>query len=81
MVGGLPTTRPFVLPYKRFATETLISRAKDYLENSRVTYRRTVRHERCLIGYPLATPTTSTTSTADTSPPHQPVVDLVSFGA
>lgn len=72
MVGGLPTTRPFVLPYKRFATETLLCRAAEYLENSRVTYRKTVRHDRSLIGYPPAAPAQSA---ADTSRPHQPVVD------
>ena len=72
MVGGLPTTRTFVLPYKRFATPCLLSRAKNYLDKSRVTYRQTVRHNRCLIGYPIAS---HERPTQEASLPHQPVVD------
>jgi len=53
-VGGpLPTILTFVLPYKRFAAPDLLARAKTYLNESRATYRSVVRHNRCLIGYPL----------------------------
>jgi len=41
------------LPYKRFAAPDLLARAKTYLHQSRATYRSVVRHNRCLIGYPL----------------------------
>jgi hypothetical protein len=46
----------------------LLSRARQYLEQPRVTYRQSVRHDRCLIGYPLPAQATSPT-------PHQSVVD------
>ena len=46
-----PTIPTFVLPYKRFVTPCLISRAADYFNQAGATYRRIVRHERCLIGY------------------------------
>lgn len=59
MVGGSPTTPTFVLPYKRFATPCLLSRAREYLEKATVTYRKSVQHARCLIGYSLADPDTS----------------------
>ena len=72
MVGGLPTTRTFVLPYKRFATPCLLSRAQEYLDKSKVTYRQTVRHNRCLIGYPIAS---EEAAIEDASLPHQPVID------
>lgn len=62
-----------MLPYKRFATPELLSLAGQYLHESRATYRSIVRHERSLIGYPVAsvtdvatTTTPVTTSTADT---------------
>jgi hypothetical protein len=50
----------------------LLSRAEEYLETSDVTYRQTVRHNRCLIGYPIAS---EKTATEDAKLPHQPVVD------
>ena len=53
MGGPLPTILTFVLPYKRFAAPDLLARAKTYLHESRATYRSVVRHNRCLIGYPL----------------------------
>lgn len=53
MGGPLPTIPTFVLPYKRFAAADLLARAKTYLHESRATYRSVVRHNRCLIGYPL----------------------------
>lgn len=53
MGGPLPTILTFVLPYKRFAAPDLLARAKTYLNESRATYRSGVRHNRCLIGYPL----------------------------
>ena len=56
--GGLLITRPFVLPYKRFATPCLVTRAQEYLApaadpKKRPSYRQSVRHGRCLIGYPV----------------------------
>lgn len=71
-VGGLPTIRTFVLPYKRFATPCLISRAQDYLDKADVTYRQTVRHDRSLIGYPIAS---DEAASEGDQLPHQPVVD------
>ena len=53
MVGPLPTTPTFVLPYKRFAAPCLLSLAGQYLHEHRATYRSTVRHACCLIGYPI----------------------------
>ena len=53
MGGRSPTILTFVLPYKRFAAPDLLARAKAYLNESRATYRSVVRHNRCLIGYPL----------------------------
>ena len=53
MVGGSLTTLPFVLPYKRFAAPCLLSRAKLYLEEAKVTYRTSVQHDRQRIGYPV----------------------------
>lgn len=53
MGGPLPTILTFVLPYKRFAAPDLLARAKTYLHESRATCRSVVRHNRCLIGYPL----------------------------
>ena len=72
MVGVSPTTRTFVLPYKRFAAPCLLSRAGQYLEQPRLTYRQSVRDGRSLIGYP---PAAREASSADGSLPHQPVVD------
>lgn len=71
MAGGLPTTPPFVLPYKRFATPCLLSRATDYLQRPRFTYRQAVRHARCLIGYPQP----SAPAAEDSASAHQAVVD------
>jgi hypothetical protein len=53
VVGLLPTTPTFVLPYKRFAAPCLLERAGQYLHEDRATYRSTLRHNRCLIGYPI----------------------------
>lgn len=53
MVGRLPTTPTFVLPYKRFAAPCLLELAGQYLHEHRATYRSVVRHARCLIGYPI----------------------------
>lgn len=53
VVGPLPTTPTFVLPYKRFATPCLVALAKQYLDHHHATYRSVVRHARCLIGYPV----------------------------
>ena len=73
VVGVSPTTRTFVLPYKRFAAPCLLSRAEQYLDAIRgVTYRQSVRDGRSLIGYP---PRAREASSDDGSPPHQPVVD------
>lgn len=72
MVGALPTTRPFVLPYKRFAAPCLLARASQYLEQPQLTYRQSVRDGRSLIGYPAAA---QGASSDDGSQPHQPVVD------
>ena len=72
MVGVSPTTRTFVLPYKRFAAPCLLSRAEQYLEEPKVTYRQSVRDGRSLIGYP---PVARQPSSDDGSPTHQPVVD------
>ncbi len=49
-----------------------MSRARDYVEQKDATYRQGVRHERCLIGYPLPAPEASS---APSSAPNQPVVD------
>jgi hypothetical protein len=72
VVGGSPTTLTFVLPYKRFATPCLLSRAGQYLERPQVTYRESVREERSLIGYPL---TATGGAPGEVSSTHQSVVD------
>lgn len=72
MVGDSPTTRTFVLPYKRFAAPCLSARARAYLEEPQVTYRQSVREGRSLIGYP---PRAAEASSIDAARPHQPVVD------
>lgn len=41
------------MPYKRFAAPCLLALAGKYLHEHRVTYRSTVRHACCLIGYPI----------------------------
>ena len=41
------------MPYKRFAAPCLLALASRYLHETRTTYRSVIRHERCLIGYPL----------------------------
>lgn len=61
-----------MLPYKRFATPCLLSRAEQYLTRPRVTYRQSVRDGRSLIGYP---PVAREASSDDPSTIHQPVVD------
>ena len=47
----LPIIPTFVLPYKRYAGPTLLSRAVDYVENSATTYRQTVIHDGSTTGY------------------------------
>ena len=42
-----------MLPYKRFAAPCLLELAGQYLHEHRATYRSTLRHNRCLIGYPI----------------------------
>jgi hypothetical protein len=49
-----------------------LSRAEQYLEEPKVTYRQSVRDGRSLIGYP---PVARQPSFDDGSPTHQPVVD------
>lgn len=44
------------MPYKRFAAANLLALASAYLHQSRSTYRSVVRHNRCMIGYPLQEP-------------------------
>lgn len=39
----LPITPTFVLPYKRYATSSLLELASSYVEQDKVTYRGTVR--------------------------------------
>ena len=41
------------MPYKRFAAPSLLALARQYLHESRSTYRSAVRQARCLIGYPI----------------------------
>ncbi len=82
VVGPLPTTPTFVLPYKRFAAPWLLALATQYLNEPRTTYRATVRHDRCLIGYPVkegkvaAEESDATTEHASTEQDHdhQPVI-------
>ncbi len=82
MVGLLPTTPTFVLPYKRFAAPCLLALAGQYLHEHRATYRSTVRHASCLIGYPIrrrdaqSNPTETTDEQVVTlqAGDHQPVV-------
>jgi hypothetical protein len=64
VVGLLPTILTFVLPYKRFATPCLVALARGYLNEPRVTYRETVRHNRSLIGYPVQPSTVEDGKTA-----------------
>ena len=70
-VGGLPTTLTFVLPYRRFDAPYLLERASEYLEESRVTYRESVKDGYSLIGYPVARQDDS----GDGEWEEQPVVD------
>lgn len=79
MGGRLPTILTFVLPYKRFAAPDLLVRAETYLNDSRATYRSVVRHNRCLIGYPLQSQDSQVADNQDvdaqvSSGTHQPVV-------
>lgn len=52
------------MPYKRFAAPDLLSRATEFLEKADTTYRQSVQHGRCRIGYEVVDPSA-----------HQPVVD------
>jgi len=82
VVGLLPTTPTFVLPYKRFAAPCLLALATQYLNEPRTTYRSAVRHGHCLIGYPVQHRDTkaSQPETTDEQPvvlqagDHQPVI-------
>lgn len=48
----LPTFLTFVLPYKRYASWSLLPRAQKYLDNDRVSYESSVRNERgMVVGY------------------------------
>jgi hypothetical protein len=72
VVGLLPTTPTFVLPYKRFATPCLVTLARQYLDDHQATYRSVVRHARCLIGYPVEACTKSA-GEASEEPGHETV--------
>ena len=48
---SLPTTPIFVLPYKRYACQTLLHLCRSYLDNDRQSYRQTVRPSNRVIGY------------------------------
>ena len=50
----------------------MLSRARQYLEQPRVTYRQSVRYDRSVIGYPLPAPEACSASSAA---PNQAVVD------
>ncbi len=50
MASGLPTTRPFALPRKRFVKQPVLEKAAEYLGTSH-SYRRTVEHEKMPIMY------------------------------
>ena len=70
------------MPYKRFATASLLALAADYLHRTDATYRSVVRHQRSLIGYPVTAPNVTATATpappaaadSDHDPQHQAVV-------
>jgi hypothetical protein len=52
IVGAcLPITPTFVLPYKRYASSSLLPLAKSYLENDQQSYQRTVEPGGVTIGY------------------------------
>lgn len=51
MEPGLRITPTFVLPYKRYDSETLLGRSRNYLQNDRQTYRSSVRDSNQVIGY------------------------------
>lgn len=53
MAKRLPTTPTFVLPYKRFAAPCLIDMSESFLHDPHTTYRKSVLHDRCQIGYPI----------------------------
>lgn len=57
------------MPYKRFAAPCLLARAAEYLDKPDVTYRKSVRHGRQRIGYPLKP------ASGDQKPSEQAVVD------
>ena len=48
---SLLTTPISVLPYKRYACQTLLDLSRSYLDNDRQSYRRTVRPLNRVIGY------------------------------
>lgn len=48
---SLPITPTFVLPYKRYACQTLLELAVTYVENDRKSYRQTVRPKGPVLGY------------------------------
>ena len=47
----LPITPTFVLPYKRYASSSLLPLAKQYLDNDRQSYQKTVAPQGLVIGY------------------------------
>ena len=47
----LPITPTFVLPYKRYASSSLLPLAKQYLDNARQSYQKTVAPQGPVIGY------------------------------
>jgi hypothetical protein len=68
------------LPYKRFATPSLLALAAQYLHRTDATYRSVVRHQRSLIGYPVTVPNEATAAPPappededrDENPDHDP---------
>ena len=57
------------MPYKRFAAPCLLALASRYLHEPRTTYRSVIRHDRCLIGYPLQTQDFQSTRPGNHQPP------------
>lgn len=64
---GLPTFPFFVLPYKRYDSQSLQDLATSYVENDQQSYRRTVMPNDRIIGYDLAN--TSPPVGGDPEPP------------
>jgi hypothetical protein len=75
VVGRLPTAQAFVLPYKRFATPCLLTRAEDYLQDPAITYSKTVRHERRVIAYTRPPQNTASKNTSEHEHCEEKIVD------